>query len=356
MAYCNQQLGRCSHSLMKRELLEVHVRRRSFRDGPHCQIDHTELEETIVGGNLYIDLGIIDTGNDRTPIDPHRAFESQEDKIKRKRTQNERNDITVYHRNLNLLHNCPFFPRISTRSTALQRGTSRSGLNDREPPQLPLVDVDAQASVVLPPQSQPSTGFLEKPESRCVEALVVRSTRGTPRQAMRHGRPASLADRFSVVAVLGWTGLSPRTVVAHERPHTELDEVQREKPVHKQTIRQKSRARLGIWENVPDDVPDPDDPDPTARNGLDVGETPVGDGGDGGRDTLCDAESAKEGVARSFGEEEAVRSGDEDEGLRDLGNFQVDWCERARDDRPSVKMQLQKQKVKKSEDSLIMWT
>jgi hypothetical protein len=75
---------------------------------------------------------------------------------------------------------------------------------------------------------------------------------------------------------------------------------------------------------VPDNVPNPDDTDPTTRDGLDVGETPVTEGGNDGRDQLSETEGNHQGVRRSLGPRRSVRSGNEDKSLRDDGNLEVD--------------------------------
>jgi hypothetical protein len=63
-------------------------------------------------------------------------------------------------------------------------------------------------------------------------------------------------------------------------------------------------------------------PDTCQKTNL--GEAPVGVDGDDGRDSLRDAERAEESVRRTLHEEEAVRTSDEDEGLRDDCDLKVD--------------------------------
>ena len=70
--------------------------------------------------------------------------------------------------------------------------------------------------------------------------------------------------------------------------------------------------------------PDPNDTNPTTRDGLDLGEAPVAVRGNNRRDELRNAEGTHEGERRTLHEEEAVRTRDEDEGLRDDGNLEVD--------------------------------
>ena len=70
--------------------------------------------------------------------------------------------------------------------------------------------------------------------------------------------------------------------------------------------------------------PNPDDTNPATRDGLDLREAPVAVCGDDRRDELRNAEGTHEGERRTLHEEEAVRTRDEDEGLRDDGNLEVD--------------------------------
>ena len=67
--------------------------------------------------------------------------------------------------------------------------------------------------------------------------------------------------------------------------------------------------------------PDPDDSNPTARNGTDLGETPVTIRGNDGGDKLSNAEGKKQGGGGTLHEEESMRASDEDERLRDNGNL-----------------------------------
>jgi len=85
--------------------------------------------------------------------------------------------------------------------------------------------------------------------------------------------------------------------------HAELDKVEREEP---------------------DDIPDPDDTDPATRDGVDLGEAPRAVGGDDGGDELGDAEGADEGGRGTLKEEERVRTGDEDQGLGDDSDLEID--------------------------------
>lgn len=79
-----------------------------------------------------------------------------------------------------------------------------------------------------------------------------------------------------------------------------------------------------IQGHEPDNVPDPDDTDPSSRDSPDVGEAPVTVSGDDRRDQLSNSEGNQESSRGAFHEEEAVRTGDEDQSLRDDGNLEVD--------------------------------
>lgn len=77
-------------------------------------------------------------------------------------------------------------------------------------------------------------------------------------------------------------------------PHTEFDPIQRDEP---------------------DDVPDPNDTDPSTRNRMNVGETPVSVSRNDRGDKLGEAESGEEGKGRAFHEEEAVGTSSENQSL-----------------------------------------
>ena len=61
--------------------------------------------------------------------------------------------------------------------------------------------------------------------------------------------------------------------------------------------------------------PDPDDANPTARNGTDVSETPVSVSRNDGRDKLGNAECDKQGGRGAFHEEESMGTSNENECL-----------------------------------------
>ena len=75
---------------------------------------------------------------------------------------------------------------------------------------------------------------------------------------------------------------------------------------------------------VPDNVPDPDDSDPSTGDSSDKGEAPVSVGGDDGRDKLSKTEGTHESVRRSLSPRRSVRSSDEDKSLGDDGDLEVD--------------------------------
>ena len=70
--------------------------------------------------------------------------------------------------------------------------------------------------------------------------------------------------------------------------------------------------------------PDPDDPDPTARDGTDVSEAPVSVSGDDRGNKLGDTEGKEQGDGGALHEEESVRTGDENESLGNDRNLKVD--------------------------------
>ena len=70
--------------------------------------------------------------------------------------------------------------------------------------------------------------------------------------------------------------------------------------------------------------PNPDNTDPSTRDRVNVGEAPVGVGGDDGGDELGETERTHEGERGTLHEEEAVRTGDEDQSLGDHGDLEVD--------------------------------
>jgi len=85
--------------------------------------------------------------------------------------------------------------------------------------------------------------------------------------------------------------------------HAELDEVERQEP---------------------DDVPDPDNTDPSTFNGVNLGEAPIGECSDDTGNNLGNDESTHEGIRRPLHEEESVGTGDEDQSLGDDGDLEVD--------------------------------
>lgn len=70
-----------------------------------------------------------------------------------------------------------------------------------------------------------------------------------------------------------------------------------------------------VQRQEPNKVPYPDDTDPATRDAGNLSEWPVTIGSDDGRDELGNAEGDEERPRWPFHEEEAVRTGDEDECL-----------------------------------------
>ena len=61
--------------------------------------------------------------------------------------------------------------------------------------------------------------------------------------------------------------------------------------------------------------PNPNNPNPTAGNGTDLGEAPVPVSGNDGRDELGNAEGDEQGSRGTFHKEESMGASDEDERL-----------------------------------------
>ena len=70
--------------------------------------------------------------------------------------------------------------------------------------------------------------------------------------------------------------------------------------------------------------PNPDDTNPSTLDSLNLSEAPVTVRGNDRRDELRKAERTEQSNRRTLHEEEAVRTSDEDEGLRDDGDLEVD--------------------------------
>ncbi|SRR6266571_6350492 len=81
-----------------------------------------------------------------------------------------------------------------------------------------------------------------------------------------------------------------------------------------------------IWSGLTSLVthPDPNDTDPSTRNLLDVGETPIGEAGDDRGHELRQAEGSHQCIRRTFHKEEPVGASNEDERLGDNGNLEID--------------------------------
>ena len=96
-----------------------------------------------------------------------------------------------------------------------------------------------------------------------------RGSVGVERLVSRLSSSDGLAGGIDRVSSGGLGGLSLLQSLDDGELHGELDEVERE---------------------VPDDVPDPDDTDPSTRDVLDFRETPVTETGDDGGDQLSQTE------------------------------------------------------------------
>jgi hypothetical protein len=170
-------------------------------------------------------------------------------------------------------------------SSSLKSSTRLLSLDGRESLQLVLGHVDLLSSLELVGGSRDKVGSVR------VEGLVSGSSSG---QSF-----SRLVDEGG-----GNSGsLSLLEVLDDGELHGVLDEIHGE---------------------VPDNVPDPDDTDPSTRDRSDVGEAPITESGNDGRDQLSETEGNHECVRRSLGPRRSVRSSNEDESLRDDGNLEVD--------------------------------
>ena len=113
-------------------------------------------------------------------------------------------------------------------------------------------------------------------------------------------------------------------VLDDRRLHRELDEVEREEPDDVLWCKYRTLASVRSTRNTNATHPNPDDTNPRARDGLDLGEAPVAVRGDDRRDELSNAERTHQGDRRTLHKEEPVRTRGEDEGLRDDGHLEVD--------------------------------
>ena len=165
-----------------------------------------------------------------------------------------------------------------------KRLASVCGLDACKPLELGLAHLHA-----LPAKANLARRALDKRHTVRVQTLVEGAhTRLRPRHRHALGRARDLPRHPRLVA--------PAEVLDHGGLHRELDQVERQEP---------------------DDVPHPDNADPPPGDAVDLGEAQVGIGGDKRRDELRNAEGTEERVRGHLPEEEAVRTCDEDEGLRD---------------------------------------
>ena len=70
--------------------------------------------------------------------------------------------------------------------------------------------------------------------------------------------------------------------------------------------------------------PNPDDTNPASADSLNLGEAPVAVRSNDGRDELGNAEGDDQGSGRPLHEEEPMRTGNEDQRLRDDGDLEID--------------------------------
>lgn len=171
-----------------------------------------------------------------------------------------------------------------------QRMPTLLRLARREPLQLILLNRNPST------KAHPPRKAIQEPRAVLKAQHTLRPTL-RPRQ--RNTRPARRLDRRLLLR----PQVTFAEVLDHRRLHRELNEVERHEP---------------------HDVPHPHDPDPAARNLMNVREAPVREARDDRGDELREAEGAHERVRGTFHEEEAVRARDEDEGLRDDGDLEVD--------------------------------
>lgn len=75
---------------------------------------------------------------------------------------------------------------------------------------------------------------------------------------------------------------------------------------------------------VPDNVPDPDDTDPSTGDGFNISETPVGETGNDGGNQLSETEGKHQSDGWSLSPGWTVGTGDEDQSLGDDSDLEVD--------------------------------
>jgi hypothetical protein len=193
------------------------------------------------------------------------------------------------------------------RRVAGEGGTGLLGLNTAKTLELSWRHLD---TTVLAETDLPG-GASEETNTIGVERLVDGSSAGL-----------GASKRDVAMFLLGLGLLALAEVLDDSSLHSELDPIQRHEPDNVLEIGQVNNSLGG--ETKYKTYPDPDNTDPAAGDTVDLGEAPVGVGSDDGRDKLSNGEGTEESVRRALHEEEAVRTGDEDERLRDNGNLEVD--------------------------------
>jgi hypothetical protein len=179
-----------------------------------------------------------------------------------------------------------------------ERLASMCGLDRRKALELGLTHLDLLSAL----EADAASSTLDERNTIPIQALV-----DTSNAAGSAGNGDTCALALDLVPQLLLVALAE--VLDDGSLHRELDTVEREEP---------------------DEVPYPDNSDPSAGDACDLGERPVAECSDDGRDKLGNAERNHKRIRRPLHKEEAMRASDEDEGLRDDGDLEVndhvnDW-------------------------------
>jgi len=164
-----------------------------------------------------------------------------------------------------------------------ESSTGGDGLSRGESSEFPVIGVDAAT------ENRVAVGPLNEAGTVRVERLVNGGSSG--------GCALELVGRDGLVERYWWLEH------ADNGTHSKLDEVKRQEP---------------------DDVPDPDNSNPGARDTFNIGEAPVTESSNQRRDELGDNEGTKQSCRGALHEEPSVGSGDKDQGLGNDGNLKVD--------------------------------
>lgn len=174
---------------------------------------------------------------------------------------------------------------MSSRRTSLKSGTRLLGLDTGESLKLVLGHGNFRSTLESVGSSAEERGSVR------VERLMSRSSSDQSLSVLVDNGRRSLG------------GLSLLQVGNDRLLETELDQVERE---------------------VPDNVPNPNDTDPSTRDTVHVGETPISESSNDRRDQLSKTEGTHEREGWSLSPRRTVRSSDEDKRLRDDGDLKVD--------------------------------